>query len=101
MGLRFFCVTGWGWVAGMGGFIAGCAHPFEKSVPSFTDASIHRLSPSTDACVYIMSGTCHQEHSQTTSFSAQLSHSDLGFLRVALGWRYDPHHEFPLSVLAF
>jgi hypothetical protein len=34
-----------GWIVEMGGCIAGCAHPLEKSAPSFTDASIHRLSP--------------------------------------------------------
>jgi len=28
---------------GMGGCIAGCAHPLEKSGPSIKDASIHRL----------------------------------------------------------
>src|SRR5215216_6347378 len=33
-----------GVVVGMGGCIAGCAHPLEKSAPSFTDVSIHRLS---------------------------------------------------------
>jgi hypothetical protein len=43
MGLRFSCVAGLGWVAGMGGRFAGCTHPLEKSVPSFTDTSIHRL----------------------------------------------------------
>jgi hypothetical protein len=30
-------------VVGMGGCIAGCAHPLEKSAPGFVDASIHRL----------------------------------------------------------
>jgi hypothetical protein len=43
MGLRFFCVTGWGWVAGMGGCIAGCAHPLKKSAAEFRGTSIHRL----------------------------------------------------------
>src|SRR5215204_5364877 len=32
-----------GWVAEMGGCIAGCAHPLEKSAADFGDASIHRL----------------------------------------------------------
>jgi hypothetical protein len=36
MGLRFLCVPGWGWVVGMGGCIAGCAHHLEKSAPRFT-----------------------------------------------------------------
>jgi hypothetical protein len=27
----------------MGGCIAGCAHPLEKSVANFIDTSIHRL----------------------------------------------------------
>jgi len=44
MGLRFFRVTGWGRVAEICGRIAGCAHPTEKSVPNFRNASIHRLS---------------------------------------------------------
>jgi hypothetical protein len=34
-----------GWVVGIGGCIAECAHPLEKSDPGFVDASIHRLSP--------------------------------------------------------
>ena len=36
-------------------------------------------------------------NSPANSFHSQLSHSALGFLRVALGWRYDPHHEFTLK----
>jgi hypothetical protein len=43
MGLRFSCVAGWGWVAGMGGCIAECAHHLEKSAPDFRNASIHLL----------------------------------------------------------
>jgi hypothetical protein len=45
MGLRFYWVAGWGWVAGMGGCIAGFAHPLEKSATSFKNTSIHRLTP--------------------------------------------------------
>jgi hypothetical protein len=44
MGLRFFRVAGWGWVAEMGGRVAGCAHPLEKPALGFSDTSIHRLS---------------------------------------------------------
>ena len=33
----------WEWVAGMGGYIARFAHPLEKSVTIFRNASIHRL----------------------------------------------------------
>jgi hypothetical protein len=36
-------VLGVGWVVGMGGRIAGCAHCLEKSAPIFAGASIHRL----------------------------------------------------------
>jgi hypothetical protein len=36
-------VGGEGWVAGMGGCIAGCAHPLEKSGSSIVKTSIHRL----------------------------------------------------------
>jgi hypothetical protein len=43
MGLRFLCVVGWGWVAGMGGRAAGRAHRLEKSAARFTNTSIHRL----------------------------------------------------------
>jgi hypothetical protein len=43
MGLRFFSVAGWGWIVEMGGCIARCAHPLEKSTPNSTDTSIHRL----------------------------------------------------------
>ena len=57
MGLRFFCVAGWGWVAGMGGCIAGCAHPLEKSAPNFQDTSIHRLN--SDRVGGLMVGKCH------------------------------------------
>jgi hypothetical protein len=32
-GLRSFCVARWGRVAKIGGRIAGCAHPLEKSAP--------------------------------------------------------------------
>jgi hypothetical protein len=42
-GLRFFCIAGWGWVAEIGGRIAGSAHPLEKTATSFMNASIHRL----------------------------------------------------------
>src|SRR5215212_6091186 len=34
---------GWGWVVGIGGCIAGCAHPREKSATNFRNASIHLL----------------------------------------------------------
>jgi hypothetical protein len=43
MGLRFSRVAGWGWVAEIGGCIAGCAHPFEESATNFRNASTHRL----------------------------------------------------------
>jgi hypothetical protein len=36
MGLRFICDGGWGWVAEIGGCIASCAHPLEKSALRFT-----------------------------------------------------------------
>jgi lipid-binding SYLF domain-containing protein len=45
MGLRLFYVARGGWVAGMGGCIAGCADPLEKSASSSTDTSIYRLPP--------------------------------------------------------
>ena len=35
-------IEGWGWVAEMGGRLAGCAHPLEKSVDGFWDINIHR-----------------------------------------------------------
>src|SRR5215216_1578699 len=38
-----FALRGGGWVVGIGGCIAGCAHPLEKSATSFVDASIHCL----------------------------------------------------------
>ena len=44
MGLRFLYVAGWGWVVGMGGCIAGSAHPLEKSAAGFIGTSIHGLS---------------------------------------------------------
>jgi hypothetical protein len=41
-GLRtLYC--GVGWVVEIGGCVARCAHPLEKSAPGFVDASIHRL----------------------------------------------------------
>jgi hypothetical protein len=43
MGLRFYCVGGWGWVVGMGGCIVGCAHHLEKSTANFMGTSIHCL----------------------------------------------------------
>jgi hypothetical protein len=43
MGLRFFCVAGWGWVVEISSRAARRAHPLEKSAPGFKDASIHRL----------------------------------------------------------
>jgi hypothetical protein len=43
MGLRFFCIAGRGWVVGIGGRIAGRAHPLEKSAPIFAGTSIHCL----------------------------------------------------------
>ena len=36
------------WVVEIGGRIAGCAHPLEKSGSGFADASIHRLLYSED-----------------------------------------------------
>ena len=44
MRLRFSCVAGWGWVAGMGGCIAERAHPLEKSATISRSASIHCFS---------------------------------------------------------
>jgi hypothetical protein len=38
-----FANRGVGWVAGMGGRIAGCAHPLEKSATNFRNVSIHLL----------------------------------------------------------
>jgi hypothetical protein len=43
MGLRFSCLAGGGWVAGMGSCSAGCAHLLEKSAANFRDTSIYRL----------------------------------------------------------
>ena len=43
MGLRFSCIAGCGWVAGMRGCIPRCAHSLEKSDASFMNTSIHRL----------------------------------------------------------
>jgi hypothetical protein len=45
MGLRFFRAEGWGWVAEIGGHIAGCAHPLGKSGSGFADTSKHRSPP--------------------------------------------------------
>ena len=41
MGLRFFSVTGW--VAEIGGCLAGRAHPLEKSAANIWNVSMHRL----------------------------------------------------------
>ena len=43
MGLRFFRVTGWGWVAEIGCCLAGCADHLAKSATNFRNASIHLL----------------------------------------------------------
>lgn len=69
--------------------------PVRKIRLHLAGTSIHRLYPSTDEVVHNMRAMRHVANSQTTSFSAQLLHTASGFLRVALGWRYDPHHEFP------
>jgi hypothetical protein len=61
MGLRFFCIAGWGWVAEIGGCIAGWAHPREKSGSDFVDASIHRLSPQ-EANIGDLSPTGQYQH---------------------------------------
>jgi hypothetical protein len=44
MGLRFSYVAGWGWVVEIGGLIAECAHPLEKSAIGFTGTSIYCLT---------------------------------------------------------
>ena len=41
--LRSFRVAGWGWVAEIGGCIAGRAHAFEKSGPGFVDTRTYRF----------------------------------------------------------
>jgi hypothetical protein len=43
MGLRFSCLAGGGWVAGMGRCVARFAYPREKSAANFRDTSIYRL----------------------------------------------------------
>jgi hypothetical protein len=62
MGLRFLYVAVRGWVVENGGRPAGCAHPLEKSAPSITDTSIHRLDMRT-----LIDFSCCQERSRWIS----------------------------------
>jgi hypothetical protein len=70
MGLRFFRVGGWGWVTELGGCIAGCAHPFEKSAPEFRNARIHRLNSPTTQIV----STYDFSEAHLRTFNANITH---------------------------
>jgi hypothetical protein len=74
-----------GWVRRNAGLITESAHASEKSAPSYTDASIHCLHPWPEAVVGTTSGTRLVSNDQRTNLDAQLSHSALGFFRVAIG----------------
>ena len=61
---------GWGWVAGMGGCVAECAHPLKKSAPGFMDISIHRLNSPTIQTV----SKYNFSEAHSITFNANITH---------------------------